>query len=103
MFGQIAYYQIHQNHLINQKISSCWYGTNLRVWCRHRDSNPEPTDYKSVALPIELCRLCIYYTITPRIINRLKRLRATYTHGKGLSSVFVHRQYYHAILTYLGC
>ena len=72
-------------------------------WCRHRDSNPEPTDYKSVALPIELCRLCIYYTITPKIINRLKRLRATYTHGKGLSSVFVHRQYYHAILTYLGC
>lgn len=24
-------------------------------WCRHEDLNPEPTDYKSVALPVELC------------------------------------------------
>ncbi len=26
-------------------------------WCRHTDSNCGPTDYKSVALPTELCRL----------------------------------------------
>ena len=26
-------------------------------WCRHQESNPGPTDYKSVALPAELCRL----------------------------------------------
>ena len=27
-------------------------------WCRHQDSNPGPTDYKSVALPTELYRPC---------------------------------------------
>ncbi len=26
-------------------------------WCRPEDLNPQPTDYKSVALPIELDRL----------------------------------------------
>ena len=26
------------------------------VWCRHQESNPGPTDYKSVALPTELYR-----------------------------------------------
>ena len=26
-------------------------------WCRLKDLNPQPTDYKSVALPIELSRL----------------------------------------------
>ena len=25
-------------------------------WCRLKDLNPQPTDYKSVALPIELSR-----------------------------------------------
>ncbi len=25
-------------------------------WCRQEDLNPQPTDYKSVALPIELHR-----------------------------------------------
>ena len=28
-----------------------------RNWCRHEESNPGPTDYKSVALPSELYRL----------------------------------------------
>ncbi len=28
----------------------------LNQWSRQRDSNPRPTDYKSVALPTELCR-----------------------------------------------
>lgn len=27
-----------------------------KKWCRHTDSNRGPTDYKSVALPTELCR-----------------------------------------------
>jgi hypothetical protein len=27
-----------------------------RSWCRLQDLNPQPTDYKSVALPIELSR-----------------------------------------------
>ena len=26
------------------------------TWCRLKDLNPQPTDYKSVALPIELSR-----------------------------------------------
>ncbi len=26
------------------------------IWCRHQESNSGPTDYKSVALPTELCR-----------------------------------------------
>ncbi len=29
------------------------------IWCRHTDSNCGPTDYKSVALPTELCRRCV--------------------------------------------
>ena len=28
-------------------------------WCRLKDLNPQPTDYKSVALPVELSRLII--------------------------------------------
>ena len=28
-----------------------------KLWSRRWDSNPQPTDYKSVALPIELRRL----------------------------------------------
>ena len=28
----------------------------LQIWCRLRESNPQPTDYKSVALPITLSR-----------------------------------------------
>ena len=30
-------------------------------WCRREDLNPQPTDYKSVALPIELSRHNINY------------------------------------------
>ena len=29
-------------------------------WCRPEDLNPQPTDYKSVALPVELGRLFIF-------------------------------------------
>ena len=29
----------------------------IAIWCRKQDLNPQPTDYKSVALPIELFRL----------------------------------------------
>ncbi len=28
----------------------------VKKWCRPEDLNPQPTDYKSVALPIELGR-----------------------------------------------
>ena len=27
-----------------------------KKWCRQRESNSQPTDYKSVALPVTLCR-----------------------------------------------
>ena len=27
-----------------------------KQWCRQEDLNPQPTDYKSVALPVELHR-----------------------------------------------
>ena len=30
---------------------------HITKWCRPEDLNPQPTDYKSVALPIELGRL----------------------------------------------
>ena len=40
------------------QISAPGRGANLLiVWCRHQESNSGPTDYKSVALPTELCRL----------------------------------------------
>ncbi len=28
----------------------------ISLWCWHQESNPGPTDYKSVALPTELCQ-----------------------------------------------
>ncbi len=37
-------------------------GTPPEKWCRHQESNSGPTDYKSVALPTELCRLIISET-----------------------------------------
>ena len=32
------------------------YSFNIKKQCRPEDLNPQPTDYKSVALPIELGR-----------------------------------------------
>ena len=32
------------------------FATFPNKWCRKKESNPQPTDYKSVALPIELFR-----------------------------------------------
>jgi hypothetical protein len=33
------------------------HGSAMRLtWCRREDLNPQPTDYKSVALPVELQR-----------------------------------------------
>ena len=37
--------------------ASIYYKDCLKIWCRHHESNTGPTDYKSVALPSELCRL----------------------------------------------
>ena len=34
-----------------------------KKWCRREDLNPQPTDYKSVALPIELPRQIVWKNI----------------------------------------
>ena len=45
----------HQYHTYCSARSLLHISNSLR-WCRHTDSNCGPTDYKSVALPTELCR-----------------------------------------------
>ena len=35
------------------------------IWCRQQESNPRPTDYKSVALPSELYRLKVVAALLP--------------------------------------
>ena len=35
-----------------------------KEWCRQRESNSQPTDYKSVALPITLCRQKKWWAFT---------------------------------------
>ncbi len=35
------------------------FATPPERWCRPEDLNPQPTDYKSVALPVELGRLAL--------------------------------------------
>ena len=39
-----------------QSVAFSLFATSPKKWCRNQESNPEPTDYKSVALPIELFR-----------------------------------------------
>lgn len=39
-----------------QSVAFSLFATSPKKWCRNQDLNPEPTDYKSVALPIELFR-----------------------------------------------
>jgi hypothetical protein len=45
----------------------------LKTWCRRRDSNPQPPDYKSGALPIVLLRpkyaLIVLVADTERFFN----------------------------------
>src|ERR1043166_5375381 len=45
-------------------------------WCRLRDSNPRPRDYKSRALPAELSRLA------PILITRSRRRATLVAHGE---------------------
>ena len=40
---------------MNQQKSLCLKGFRY-LWCRLQDLNPQPTDYDSVALPVELSR-----------------------------------------------
>jgi hypothetical protein len=50
----------------------------LPIWCREQELNPQPTDYKTVALPIELSRHMAVSTgfepalpcVTGRYVNR---------------------------------
>ncbi len=39
-----------------ENLRDCGGAKLLIYWCRQRDLNPQPPDYKSGALPIELCR-----------------------------------------------
>ena len=39
-----------------EKTKACIAASLGSIWCRHQESNPGPTDYKSVALPAELYR-----------------------------------------------
>ena len=39
-----------------EKQRACIAASPCFKWCRHQESNPGPTDYKSVALPTELYR-----------------------------------------------
>ena len=47
------------------------------VWCPHTDSNREPIDYKSIALPIELWGLAEIYKIKKIILQVFKLLSLT--------------------------
>lgn len=42
----------------------CAVFSEKKRWCRLKDLNPQPTDYKSVALPIELSRQNKWWRIT---------------------------------------
>ena len=49
---------------------------NSLRWCRHTDSNCGPTDYKSVALPTELCRrFLVFRTFRIGTVCSLAKLR----------------------------
>ena len=51
------------------------YPSNILKWCRPEDLNPQPTDYKSVALPIELGRQngggCRARTCDPLLVRQV--------------------------------
>ena len=47
----------HGGHISRTRCKPCVRNAPCVLWCRKRDSNPRPTDYKSVALPAELFRL----------------------------------------------
>ena len=48
------------------------------MWCRHTDSNCGPTDYKSVALPTELCRRCAMNSTEKKIGCKPKNERLNF-------------------------
>ena len=52
----------NRTHIKGVEIPCIIHYTNARIWCLPRDSNPEPTDYESAALTIELERQYQYYT-----------------------------------------
>ncbi len=48
--------QIYSLPRLATSLSPHSYFIFKKIWCRLEDLNPQPTDYKSVALPIELSR-----------------------------------------------
>ena len=54
-----------------QSVAFSLFATSPKKWCRNQDLNPEPTDYKSVALPIELFRhWCSHPDLNRNSFNR---------------------------------
>ena len=53
----------------------------IHKWCWHQESNPGPTDYKSVALPSELCQ---------RGIKKKEPGDNLLSHGKSHTIIGVH-------------
>lgn len=53
----------------------------VNSWCRQQELNPQPTDYDSVALPIELCRqrAWISYENTADMSIFFPRFQANYS------------------------
>ena len=60
--GKLESYGIVTDRLGGGAISSA---PGTRMWCRLRDLNPRPTDYKSVALPAELSRHSLEIIASP--------------------------------------
>ncbi len=58
----------------------------LLIWCRLRDSNPRPRDYKSRALPAELSRRCRVVRHRERVASPCRSVRLART---------VHRRFQH--------
>ncbi len=46
----------HPGTTISLELNASQRSARDKIWCRREDLNPQPTDYKSVALPIELHR-----------------------------------------------
>ncbi len=72
-------------------------------WCWHQESNPGPTDYKSVALPTEL-RQQYSFLYMPSlglisvILNSTSSALRTTTYKKALAMTYFHMRKPHTII-----
>ena len=59
--GRIRTFEVEDNGFTVRPSWPLWYPSKSLVWSRAQDLNPQPADYKSAALPIELARLSTDY------------------------------------------